>query len=310
MNKFFTRTTNVSGPATVKAGKDYVASKVHELPFDKLREIYEECLLNKKYKSEDIVATFNTATNGDYGVVYENSLQFLNVLTRVLGSIIPDPSYNFALTIKNLQPVEAYGLTWSVNQLREMITFAYQIPFSAMADIVQTRSKMYNAATPLFLLGQKLYNQIPYNKWDPDPKSLPYATCKMLFDVSEFFGRYPEFKQVANLGTDDDVSILRIAAVTGTNGMRYPFTSFRANNLNKDFMDKYGLFQDGSPETEQENYCFYNDLPKTIRMMLLQLWIFNASCRNEHMICDLNDLSKQPEPLDSVKSTISRELPE
>jgi hypothetical protein len=301
---------NTTAPATIKSGKDYVAYKVHELDFDNLRKIYNDCLLNKKYKTEDIVATFNTATNGEYGVIYDNSLQFLNVLTRVFGAVEPHPSYNFAETLKALKPVEVYGVTWTVEQIRAMISFAFHIPFSAMADIVQTRSKMYNAATPLFLLGQKLYNQIPYNKWDPDPKSLPYATCKMMFDVAEFFGKYPEFNQVFNLGTTDDVGVVRIAAVTGSNGMRYPFTSFRANNLNKEFMEKYGLFPDGTPETEESNFCYYNDLPKTVRMMLLQLWIFHSSCRNEHMICDLNDFSKQPEPLDVLKTTISRELPE
>lgn len=308
MNRFFTRTTVVAGSPLTITGKDYVASKVHKIDFDKLRAIYDDCLLNKKYKSEDVVKTFDSATGGEYMSLYNNALQTLEVLTNVLGQIKPDPTFSVGETIKAITSVNAYNLEWTRPQLRAIITFLCQIPFSVLADIVQTRSKIYNSATPIFLLGQKIHNKVEYNRWKMDD-TIPYATNKMLFDVAEFFGKYPEFSQVFNLGTDDDVGVIRIATVTGK-GVRYPFTSFRANNLPEEFFTKYGMFNDGIPETEPDNFCYYNDLPKTIRMMLLQLWIWHPSCRNEHMICDLNDLSAQPEALGQTQIKLSKELPE
>jgi hypothetical protein len=305
------------GEVTIKSGKDYVAGKVHALDFEGLINVFNDCMLHKILKNEEVLQRFDTFTHGEYTTVFKNSIQFLNVATTVFGAVKPDPTYDVVETLKLVEknPVDILGYVWDVNKVKAMAAFFVKIPFGLIADITQTKSKLYNAAVPIFMLGQKLYNDIPYNKWKKDPLTIRWGTSKIIYDASDwYYDMYPSFggrfeEWVFNSGeeTDDDVSGLRAATVTGKGG-RYSFTGYRANNVTASFMAQFGIPPEGGEGVSRlglPSVCNYNAVSKIVRMMILQLWIFNASCRNEHMIMDLEDWSKMPQSLDPKLSNFT-----
>jgi hypothetical protein len=76
--------------------------------------------------------------------------------------------------------------------------------------------------------------------------------------------------------------------VTGKRGGSvhlYPFTAYKYNKTSDEV---------------------FNELPKMLRMLLAQVWIFNGQCRNDNMILDWNDWSRVPDTIDTVPMTLAK----
>ena len=160
------------------------------------------------------------------------------------------------------------------HNLRYLISFLYKCPRGDLLPGSQTKHPTLAAFTPLVLYANKLYNQVPYSKWD-----------KKSFNMPLFLGyKLQSILEVKENPIDYDVLDLRTAALA------YGPTAKKAGEL--------------APLTGYKmNIKKIDDIeyPNIVLMMYLQVWLANAAVRDtSSMILDPVNWDFIPDAVDII----------
>ena len=224
------------------------------------------------------------ATNAEN--VYKNKLKwkpqlpdyFLDHTLPILSSVpleYENGLINTNKTIKSLEKIDVINTPngkMTGKNIMYLIKFLYYQSRSELLPVPQNKAPRLAALTPLMLYAHKLYNEIPYSKWSKSPGH----------GVTSVLGvRLMPILEIKELPTDYNVNELRELALTYKSGKRAgqlaPITAYKCN------LRRIGNM----------------DLPNIAMIMILQLWIANASLRNtESMILDPVNWDNIPEPID------------
>lgn len=174
---------------------------------------------------------------------------------------------------KNSSGLYSFGsITEQYHDTREIEVFGEMVPLKKIFDIIQLiaevdrsvlfkdpqiRNTRYSVAVPWFLYAHKVNNNINYEDWDwnEDSKFQFYALGKTLAEILPYKGQKFSFS---------DIRELRELAVPEELGFRLKYC---------------GL-------TELDT------LPKALRFMIFQSWVWHPSVRNVNMITTVEDFDK------------------
>jgi len=202
---------------------------------------------------------------------------FLPQAIQLFSMLKPAKNYSITDTLANIEPVYFRDHEYSVEDIRNILAFFRLCPpsYYSVGRESQTTA-IYNGAVPLFLYAQKFYNNIEYNEWDRNCSERALQTV-LGYRLSELVAiTADDYKKYA---ANYDLENFRIRMFTDGRGDLQPYTYYKCNNVNDSDFDR---------------------LPKTLRLMLVQGWIFNAQCRSDKMILDWSDWSNIPEAYDIV----------
>lgn len=173
----------------------------------------------------------------------------------VMSHVQPS-SKSLAEVVKNMP--ETHTIEGKVfSNMRDLLGFFIRYPFSLFSKQSQSDPKCeVNAATPMFLYAQRLYNNKPYEFWDKD--IVGFFTNKELKIINKI--TFPEYDE-------DEYENLRIVSVTDGTGIRHGYSAYKCNVVIED--------PEGKP------------LPRFFRHMYLKTWIFADP--KPSMIIDLDN---------------------
>ena len=156
-----------------------------------------------------------------------------------------------------------------------LIMFIYYAKRGDLIHGTQNKNPTLASLTPIFMYAHKLYNDIPYSRWDAKDDYMPQSLGRTLEPILKI-DKLPDPK-------DYDLVETRNEALTYKSGKRAgelsPITGYKCN------IRRIGEI----------------DLPNIAMFMILQLWIANASLRNENsMILHPINWGEVPVPFDST----------
>lgn len=129
----------------------------------------------------------------------------------------------------------------------------------------QTEHPIMSAAVPLYMAAQKMYNDIPYSKWDRD-------TLQALV---------PDKLHEAMICSPPQLTVERKLELLSKCMVKAGKPVNTAS--------VYGVYHTANTEL--------HNIPVYAKMMLLQTWVFHPSHRNKYMILDPTDWDNIPSPL-------------
>lgn len=224
--------------------------------------------------------------SGNSDVSLKTSDDFIPLTLPVLASIpLVYNDKGLVSTSQTIQKLKNTGTITTPNSLMsganalDLLRFITTVPRSKLQKSAFNKLPTYGTFTPLFLYAHKLYNNVPYNKWDRSDELLKPILGVMLRDILD------TPKELAEL-----IDI-------------------------EEWREKAGLFKSGKHMGEcaalttfkmNLNGVIINDayykVPKAALFMKLQMWIAHASLRKpDIMILDPFDWDIVPEALDEVK---------
>ena len=202
----------------------------------------------------------------------------LPILSSVPLVLTPDNQVSSRETFLQLKDIDYLntpnGKMTGLNVFR-LIMFIYYAKRGDLIHGSQNKNPRLASLTPIFMYAHKLYNNVPYSRWDAKDPHVSISlgrTLEPLLKVDEL----PNPR-------DYDLKETRELALTYRSGKRAgelsPITGYKCN-----------LRHIGDIE-----------LPNIAMMMILQLWIANASLRNvESMILHPINWGEVPTPIDSA----------
>ena len=233
--------------------------ELNSFPFHKYAEIS---------LSTDILASFRQQANW----LLPQAMAFLASfpLVKTTGGAI-SMSETWKLWLHHVRSGEAtvLGAPVSFDWFRGLIRILNYAPRGEILGSRMTQSKpegaRWSAAIPLILSAFKEYNNVPYAAWDLDPKSIQCFTDK-------------------NIGT-----LLLL----------YPYESPFTKEELLEIRDET---DNGKPVTQRTTITTcsnveFNSLPKHLKTMLCQVWVWHPSIRHKLAITNLHHLDEPAEPL-------------
>lgn len=159
-----------------------------------------------------------------------------------------------------------------------LITLLYNVPRSTLVQKIGQNPTL-GTLTPLPMYAHKLYNDIPYNKWDR-------ASEHTKFFLGRGLEKVLEFNRPVSLNIKEILELRKAALSYRTGakaGTMSKLTSYKCNQV---------VLNNKKWTTSQE---------RNIIRMIMQTWIANIELRNEDsMILDPYDWSNIPEAVDAV----------
>lgn len=183
----------------------------------------------------------------------------------------------FELLAKN-EAYEVNGVNFTGEQLLDYYRAFYHFSTSEYID-TQTRFPQFCSAVPIPLAAYKQQYGIKYSSWDKTDPLLP-----------RFFG--PQMQWLFKL---DEIEIPQLT-LDEVKEFRDQVLLERKTNTIKS-VTSYKFESSGEP--------IFDKLPKPLRMMLLQTWIFHPSIRHPNMITDPLNWDVLAEPWDIVEAISS-----
>jgi len=197
-----------------------------------------------------------------------------------------------------------------------MLKAIYNVPRSKLISKSLTKNPRFGTWTPIFMYAHKLNNNIKYEAWDKKDEMLKYFLGSGLEWILEPI----PFKEYS----DEEFKEARIQALTvKSSGELKPATAYKCNLASIKVLNE--AWDESSPkiteeceapwghqaasidyqvdEWDQDKYEIIH-VPKGAIMMLLQLWLGNASIRDTSgaMILDPYNWDKIPKARDVVIS--------
>lgn len=177
------------------------------------------------------------------------------------------------------------------------------------SPVPQIKNKVFNGAVPIFMYGQKLYNNIPYEAWKTeDYKTLqaivPYAFNRP--EVLDYDWKYHTWKTNES-EFPGEIERFRVRMVTPyDDSARASFTSYKNNKIYRRVAKEEFTGEPGSDLSAQEvRDKAWDALPSIVRQMIAQTWIFAPEVRLvDRQIMDLQNWDNVPAPLDTRESNM------
>jgi len=205
---------------------------------------------------------------------------FLRIIQPFLSAptILKDNSGKYTFTsfvdsVKSLPEVIALdtGDTMSKAFLLKLLGMFQKHSRSDYYEGTQTKHPSISAAVPLVLYAYRENKRIKYEDWnwnEPVKNAMGAILGKALEDIVQYVHHVPNF----------DLPTLREEARKSSKGT---------------LLNTKTIYQAKTSDPE------FNALPKNLKFMLLQWWIWHPGIRHEAMIMDLNNLDNMPEPLEA-----------
>lgn len=202
---------------------------------------------------------------------------FIDHTIPILASIplkMKDGLINSESTIKSL-PEYISTPNGKYRHPKALLQLLYYVKRANLITGSQVKNSRLASFTPMLMYAHKLHNGVSYSKWDRNDKFIRFILGKYLENILT----------VTKIPEDIDYAYWRTLALTvsskgsKTYGQMARATSYKCNLHS--IMDV--------------------ELPKTVIMQVLQLWLANVECRNtESMILDPLNWDNIPEPIDAV----------
>ena len=219
----------------------------------------------------------NTLDKAALSLVRTNASWLLPQLLAFLGSNLrlarnETDKFSFKASLKSISSQELLyeGTLVPPNVLRGMIRIILADPRGNILNATTMKQtaggSRYNAGVPLLLSAFKEYRNIPYMAWDWTEPEHRYFLDKSLLDVVPYFFQ--------PLSWDDEELL-----------------DFRnqANTQNKAVTALTAITVVSSMEFKQ--------LPRLLKLMLCQAWVYHPSLRHKYMITSTVNLDEMPESL-------------
>lgn len=162
--------------------------------------------------------------------------------------------YSATKTIEAIpSAITVEGLPVERKEIMALLGVLYYYSFSSLSKIAQSKGQ-YNAAVPMMLLSQRMYNNVKYDDWDKSDPFMKAFLTKDLKDVLEV--EFPEL-------SEEDYELARVNSVTDGAGIRCEFSSYKCNATGIENIQK---------------------MPRLMKHMYLKTWIFANP--NSRMILD------------------------
>jgi hypothetical protein len=212
---------------------------------------------------------------------------FLEHTLPILASIplvYEDRLINTTKTLEELKEIKTIetpnGIMTGRNIMR-LVMFLYFSKRNLFLSVPQNKNPRLGNLTPLLMYAQKLYNNVNYGKWSKEP-GVKYALGHALEPILK----------VEKLPGDFDLNDTRRIALTYKSGRKEgqmaPLTAYKCNVRRVGGID-------------------YRNI---VIIMLLQLWLANASLRDtEAMILDPLDWDNIPPAYDEIIKEEPKEEP-
>lgn len=175
--------------------------------------------------------------------------------------------------LKENEEYELNGVVFSGEQVLNYYRLFFNYSTSDYLD-AQTKTPQFCSAVPIPLAAYKQQYGIKYSSWDKaDPMLHRFFGPQMqwLFNLDDF--------EIPNLTLEEVREFRDQVLLERKTGTIKPVTSYKFENSGEPLFDK---------------------LPKPLRMMLLQTWIFHPSIRHPNMITDPVNWDILAEPWDIV----------
>lgn len=164
---------------------------------------------------------------------------------------------------------EYEGFTIPGTQILSLWKFLLNTNRSQIVADSLVKVPMLSTAVPLVLWAYKQTHDVPYSAW----KSSPFARNVLGKDLA--FLVDPLWSDWNNLWSDEELVHVRNIALTELKTeTRKEDTSYKMNKVAGKYMDRFNSF---------------DELPKLMKYMLLQTWIYHPSIRKPNMILDWKD---------------------
>lgn len=213
------------------------------------------------------------------------SKTFLAQLMPYIAHIIPAKNssglYSASSIFETLKLNEAYqlhGVKFSGEQLLNYYRLFGLMPVSNYLA-KQTESPQFCSAVPIPLAAYRLQLGIPYSKWDKTDPCL----VRMFSPQMQWILDQKVIDSIPDLNRDEVNALREQVLLERKSGTIKPVISY-----------KFEL--SGEP--------VFDRLPKLLRMMLLQTWIFHPSIRHQNMITDPINWDSAAEPWDLVNDVV------
>jgi hypothetical protein len=181
------------------------------------------------------------------------------------------------------------GLPISMQQILGMFNV---LNCSVRGDILATGWKQssgdgmrYNASVPLILSAFKEYRNIGYSEWDWSDPNMKHLVDGSILDMA------PYFSVGCSISKDDLLEFREVGRVIRSGSKMGTKRAIKSCTTLTGITD---------PD--------FNDLPRLLRLLLCQVWVYSPECRHKFAITNLMDLDT-PAPL-LVETDLIEEHPE
>lgn len=211
---------------------------------------------------------FSTAPN-----FIKNTSGLVHQLLPILASV-PVSSYSAQSVFKALKSNEYFetpaGYITAGNMINWYKYFSTTVPSNYVSG--QTKNPSICSGVPIILLAFKQQHGIKYSSWD---KEDPYFS-KLLGNHLDFLLNREIIDKALSYSTDDLLEFREATLLEKSTGNIKPVTAYKM-----------------STTRDSE----FNQLPKQLRFLLVQTWIYHPSCRHSNMITNLENWDDAAEPL-------------
>lgn len=216
--------------------------------------------------------------------------QLLALVASQITPVKTEAGYSFTETVKNAieqakggKVVYPSGRALSSAELRGIFSYLSHAPRGEVIGKGKVQSSKefirYATGVPLILSAFKEYKDIPYSAWDWTEELTPFTAY--ILDV-EICTLIPYINEPLTLSWSDEQLIqLRTEGGTFKSGAKVG----QVKSLNQ--ITNLNTTSDAE----------FNALPKLLKLMYCQTWVYQANTRSKYMITTLDNLDTLSEPI-------------
>lgn len=231
---------------------------------------------------------------------HANANWILPQLLALLGSKLPlakvDGKYSASASLRAIRDATVEGqVTFSTGlpiSMQQLLGMFNVLNSKTRGDIYPSTMKQstgegmrYSTAVPLILSAFKEYRDIGYSDWDWSDPNMKHLVDGSILDMS------PYFSVGCSISKDDLLEFREVGRVIRSGSKMGTKRAIKSCTTLTGITD---------PD--------FNDLPRLLRLLLCQVWVYSPECRHKFAITNLMDLDT-PAPL-LVETDLIEEHPE